>query len=149
MAEYVRFEGTTDFLVHYPALITTFTAANAINAGDWCVLGVDGRVSGSGVGVSGSTVIAGLAVRTAAAGERVACIRWGFIKNVFAGNVLSQGDFVEVVGQNFVGSYGPLAKAGSLSGSIPASAIGQVTFGPALATSATSGSRVNVFLGLF
>ena|SRR5206468_3564843 len=137
MAEYVKFEGTTDFLVHYPALITTFTAANAISAGDWCAIANDGKVSGSGAWTSGSAKVVGLAVRTAAAGEKVAVIMWGLIKNVFAGNTVNQGDFVEAIGQNFVHQQ---------PSTVNKAAIGRVFFGPAGATTAASGSAVTVFL---
>src|SRR6266568_1828139 len=107
MAEYVKFEGTSDFLVHYPALITTFTAATAISAGDLCIIGNDGRVSGSaGSGLSGSHVTAGIAIRTVATNERVAIIRFGFCKNLTAGNAISQGHYVEMLGGNFVGDLG-------------------------------------------
>src|SRR5437660_3587069 len=104
MAEYVRFEGTTDYLVHYPALITTFTAATAVNAGDLCVIGADGKISGSaGSGLSGSHVCAGLAIRTAASGDKVPIIRWGFCKNLTAGTTIGQGHYVQMLGGNFVG----------------------------------------------
>ena len=149
MAEYVKFEGTTDYLVHYPALITTFTAATAISAGDLCVIGADGRISGSsgGTGLSGSHVCAGLAIRTAAASERVAVIRWGFCKNLTAGNVVGQGHYVEMLGGNFIGDLSAAVKAPT--DSITARVIVQSVFGPSLATSASSGSTVNVFLSLF
>ena len=148
MAEYVKFEGTTDFLIHYPALITTFTAATAITAGDLCVIGADGRVSGSaGTGLSGSHVCAGVAVRTAAVNERVGIIRWGFVKNLTAGNIIGQGHYVNMLGGNFVGDVS--AAINGPGSNILATVIGQAVFGPALATSASSGSSVNVFLSLF
>ena len=149
MAEYVRFEGTTDFLVHYPALITTFTAATSIAAGELAVIGADGRISGSstGTGLSGSHVCAGMAVRTAAAGERVGVIRWGFVKNLVAGNTIGQGHYVNMLGGAFVGDIS--ASISGPSSTILATVIGQAVFGPALATAATSGSLVNVFLSLY
>jgi hypothetical protein len=155
MAEYVRFEGTTDFLVHYPALITTFTAATAINAGDFVVLGADGRISGSaGTGLSGSTLCMGMAVRTAAVNERVGVITWGLIKNatfggsnVVTGNVGNQGDYVEMLGGNFVASLGAYSK-GTAPANLPAT-IGRIVFGPAnpgVTVTVSSGSKVNIFL---
>ena len=149
MSEYVKFEGTTDFLVHYPALITTFTAATSIAAGEFTVIGADGRISGSstGTGLSGSHVCAGMAVRTAAAGEKVAVIRWGFIKGATAGNTIGQGHYVEMLGGSFVGDLS--AAISGPTSNISARVIGQALFGPALATSAASGSNVNVFLSLF
>jgi hypothetical protein len=146
MAEYVRFEGTTDFLVHYPALITTFTAATAINAGDLCVLGLDGRISGSaGTGLSGSSYCVGIAVRTAAVNERVGVITWGLVKNLVAGNTINEGDYVSMLGGGFVGSQGNLP----IITPVTNFSIGRAIFGPAnpgVAVTAASGSKVNVFL---
>jgi len=136
MAEYVTFEGTTDYIVHYPAMITTFTAGNAIDAGDFVVLGRNGQVSGSGVGVSGSPSIQGVAIRTAASGDKVPVVTWGYIKNVTAGNIVDEGDFVEVVGKNFVGSLGANPTWGAGFGKLIGRAV----------TAAASGSKVRILL---
>ena len=116
-----------------------------IAAGDLCVLGADGRISGSsgGTGLSGSTTCAGVAVRTAASGEKVGVIRWGFVKNLTAGNAIGQGHMVQMLGGNFVGTIGP---PGTSTAALTITTIGQAVFGPSLATSAASGSEVNVFL---
>src|SRR5438309_2323906 len=99
----------------------------------------------TGTVLSGSHVCAGMAVRTAAAGEKVAVIRWGFIKGAVAGNSIGQGHYVNMLGGNFVGDVS-ITGPGS---NILATVIGQAVFGPALSTVAASGSNVNVFLSLF
>ena len=110
-------EGTKDYILATPALITTFKASGSIVAGR--IVSFDNLVSSdvyqpAAATASGALVPAGLACKTVSDGEDVPVLVWGYAKNIAARVAGNPGDPIVISGAGYVVPSGSIAAGTAL-----------------------------------
>lgn len=112
MSSFLTYEGTTDFLAATPALVITLTASGSITAGRGVVFdgGSNAAVYQPSAIVSGSLRPAGVAMHTAATGEPLAVMVWGYAKSLPASDqTFAPGNVLALTGSGLWGCSGSAA----------------------------------------
>ncbi len=112
MAQYVTFEGTQDYLIHFPALIMTFVASGSITAGNAVGMGTDGKVFAMGNTAAAEHVqrvaeFIGISTKTVSNTNKVPVIVWGPVKNIVAQVTINPGQYIVPSGS--AGRFGPMS----------------------------------------
>ena len=110
------FEGTKDYVLATPALITSFKASGSITAGRLVAFdtgnagGADVYLPPAGT-ISGSLACAGLALATVADAEPCPVFVWGYAKNipVIGSLTLTTGDCLVISGAGYASRSGSVA----------------------------------------
>lgn len=125
---FLYFEGTKDYVLATPCLITTFKASGSVTAGR-LVTWDTGHAGAADVflppagTISGSLPVAGLATATVADGEACPVIVWGYVKNipVIGSLTLTTTDCLVVSGAGYAsrsGSYTTMPKTQYIAGKV-------------------------------
>lgn len=81
---YLSLEGTSDYLAGYPAIMTAFVATGSISAGNMVNMMADTGFVKKSDDAKGSGSTVGVAYLSAADGDKVGIISWGYVKNLVA-----------------------------------------------------------------
>ncbi len=125
---FLYFEGTKDYVLATPCLITSFKASGSITAGRLVTFDT-GNAGGADVflppagTISGSLALAGLATQTVADGDPCPVLVWGYAKNipVIGSLTLTTGDYLVVSGAGYAsrsGSAGATGKNQAIAGKV-------------------------------
>jgi hypothetical protein len=103
---FLKFEGSDLLLAGVPAGLYTFQVSGSVTAGNAVCLQTDGSI-GLPTGVAASDIFVGVALKSAAQGDKIAVIVFGAMKNLVAAGTINFGSFlIPASNGGFTGSAG-------------------------------------------
>ena len=104
---YLKMEGTTDYLVAFPALLSSFKVSTgwSVTAGQAVSLDSSGNVFPSTMADASSFV--GIVYQNQTAGNIVGVINWGYVKNIVASGSITPGSWLTIASGSVNGLFAP------------------------------------------